>query len=67
MNELIREVRDHAERHYSDPNKGYDYLVECWTDEKIGKMIEGAKTLDEALDKIDPVLAYFREVENTAW
>lgn len=45
--ELIRAVRDHAERNYN--SDGWDYLVECWDDDYIAEIIGGAQTAKAAI------------------
>lgn len=42
MDALIRAVRRHAEENYC--LDGWDYLVECWSDEDISRAIAGATT-----------------------
>lgn len=46
--ELVKEVRKHAERFYNAG--GWDVIVECWSDEDIRKGIEGCETLAEAVN-----------------
>lgn len=67
MKDLIQEFKRHAMENYGDPNYGWDYVVECWSDEYIAEVIEGAKNLKEAIDKASGALSYFRDIEATAW
>ncbi len=47
MDELIRAVRDHADAHWG--KDGWDFLVECWSDEDIAVAIGSAKTPKAAI------------------
>jgi len=47
MDELIRAVRDHADAHWG--KYGWDFLVECWSDEDISVAIGSAKTPKTAI------------------
>ena len=67
MKDLIKEFKDYAMEHYDDPDYGFDYVVECWSDENIAEVIDGAKNLKEAIDKASTALSYFRDIEATAW
>jgi len=49
MNELIQVVKNHAVANYEFD--GWDYLVECWSDEDIAEMIGDAKTPEEAIKR----------------
>jgi hypothetical protein len=49
MQELINAVRDHANINYE--KHGWDFLVECWSDEDIGQAIGSAKTVKSAIAK----------------
>lgn len=40
--ELVAAVRRHAEANYT--KDGWDYLVECWSDEEIAEQIGQART-----------------------
>lgn len=40
--ELVAAVRRHAEANYN--KDGWDYLVECWSDEDIAEQIGAART-----------------------
>jgi hypothetical protein len=45
--DLIAAVRDHAVANYE--KDGFDFLVECWTDEEIANAIKGAKSKTAAI------------------
>lgn len=47
MQELINAVRDHANANWE--KDGWDFLVECWSDEDIGQAIGSAKTVKGAI------------------
>lgn len=44
---LIDAVRTYATKHYN--RDGWDYLVECWSDEDIAQAIAGANTVSRAI------------------
>ena len=52
--ELIRAVRDHANRNYN--TDGWDFLVECWDDDYIAEIIGGAQTEKAAIAACKRVL-----------
>lgn len=58
--ELIAAVRRHAERHY-DQN-GWDYLVECWSDEDIDQWIDGATDETTAILRCADVVGTLHEM-----
>lgn len=45
--ELIAAVREHAVANYE--KDGFDFLVECWSDDDIAEAIKGAKTKTAAI------------------
>ena len=47
--EMIKAVRSHAEENYE--KDGWDFLVECWSDEEIAEAIEGARSINGAIRK----------------
>ena len=47
MENLIKAVRDHANANWG--KGGWDFLVECWSDEDIGIAISSAKTPKAAI------------------
>lgn len=46
---LVAAVRAHASENYE--TGGWDYVIECWSDEDILRTIEGAKTERGAIKK----------------
>ena len=58
MIDLIKEVRAHAEANYE---KGWDIVVEAYTDGEIAEAIAGAKTKLGAIRKLAPVVRYHYE------
>lgn len=50
QNELIKAVRDYAATNYG--KDGWDYVVECWSDEEIADAIGGSKTAKGAIAKV---------------
>lgn len=68
MDELIRAVRDHADAHWG--KDGWDFLVECWSDEDIGVAIGSAKTPKAAIaacKRVVKVLDEHRSEMMGAW
>jgi hypothetical protein len=53
MEEIIKALRAHAETHYNED--GWDYLVECFTDEEIEKILveDNVTTLAQAIEAFD--------------
>ena len=52
--DLIAAVRDFALDNYN--SAGWDILVECWDDEDIIEVIDGAKTVKAALSACAEIL-----------
>jgi len=48
--ELVAAVRDYAYRHYS--KGGWDFVVECWSDEEIAAEIKNCRTPAGAIKMI---------------
>jgi len=70
MDNLIKAVREHA----LDPanyEAGWDYLVECWTDEEIAEELTPNMTPKMAIKKLGKIMktyrAYGDEIRSTAW
>jgi hypothetical protein len=69
--EWIKELRSHALDHYEE--SGWDYLVECWSDEDIALIIREscADTYEEAFqavaEYVDLLGDQRSEVEATIW
>ena len=66
--ELIEAVKKHAVDNY---NKGWDVVVECYTDEEIQEEIEGAETPEQAIKMMGRDVEIYdshrKEVESTRW
>lgn len=66
--ELIKAVKDHAYKNY---DRGWDEIIECWSDAEIWKEISDCKTSASAIRKMSKIvkLRYERrrEIESTAW
>jgi len=69
MAELIAAVRKHALENYE--HDGWDYIVECWSDEEIKESIGSASTPEEAIAAVYrqvKILGDYRaEIESTAF
>jgi carbamoylphosphate synthase large subunit len=67
--ELVKAVKAHAVEHYE--SGGWDYLVECYSDEEVAELIGGARTVKGAIKKVGEVMGikddYRGEIEATAW
>lgn len=50
MDELVKAVRDYALKHYEQ--NGWDYIVECYSNEEIEMMIGKARTIKGAILKV---------------
>lgn len=59
MNELIQAVKDHAQAHYNDG--GWDVVVECWDDEDIAEVIQGARTAKGAIRKVAVIVGVYAD------
>lgn len=66
--QLVKEVKAHAQRNYT---KGWDTVVECYSDADIAKIIGEASTLRGAMAKMRadlmPYLAHANEIKSTAF
>jgi cellobiose-specific phosphotransferase system component IIB len=56
--DLVRKVRAHAEANYE---KGWDIVVEAYTNGEIAEAIAGAKTKLGAIRKLSPVVKYHED------
>ena len=54
MSELVKAVQDHSALNYN--KDGWDYVVECYEDDEIANEIRGAKSTQEAIQKIGKIL-----------
>jgi len=65
--ELVEAVAKHAIRHYEV--EGWDILVECWEDQDIWNVIEGATSEKEAIclaaQALKPLSDYRMEIINS--
>lgn len=57
--EWIRAIRIHALAHYNE--NGWDYLVECYSDEDILVAMKDARNYDEALRYVSEVVELMNE------
>ena len=48
--QLVQGVREYAKEHYEED--GWDYLVECYSDEEIIPCMEGATDLQTAIKNV---------------
>lgn len=60
--ELIAAVRRHAEQNYC--LDGWDYLVECWEDEDIARVIAGATTVKQAIARAKRTVSVMDEMRS---
>ncbi len=64
VNKLVEGVKNHGIDHYE---KGWDILVECWSDEKILSTIKGCKTVKGAIKKVwnelKPQVEYRKDIQ----
>jgi len=51
--ELVKAVKEHAKNNYE---KGWDTVVECWTDDDILACIDNARTVRGAIYKVNQVV-----------
>ena len=52
--EIVTAVRSHALENYE--RDGWDFLVECYSDDEIVDLIDGARTVQGAIKKCAKVL-----------
>lgn len=62
--DLIAAVRAHAVDNYS--KGGWDFIVECYTDEELGKLIGRARTFKGALKTVGRIVSVLAEREADA-
>lgn len=60
---LIDAVRKYANRNYN--RDGWDYLVECWSDEDIGQAIAGANTVAQAIARCKRTVSLMDEMRSS--
>jgi hypothetical protein len=65
----VQDVIDYCVNHYEEA--GFDIVVETLTDAEIEKLIEGAHTLEDAIDAVlswvAPINEYRQEIHSTSW
>jgi soluble cytochrome b562 len=61
--ELVEAVKDHAEANYE---KGWDVIVECWTDADITAKIGKARTPKGAIKKFAGLASIWYDQEQDA-
>lgn len=59
--ELVAAVKAHAEAHYNE--SGWDYIVECFTDEEIEQNLRqwGVKTVEQAITEFGDTARLYAE------
>ena len=62
--DLVAAVKDYAKDHYSDG--GWDYLVECWDDSDIARVVAEAGTVAEAVALAADAVGAIAEAEGEA-
>jgi mannitol-1-phosphate/altronate dehydrogenase len=55
---MLNRIKQHALTHYNED--GWDYLIECWTDEEIESFISNL-TYEEAIVKLNDTLSTLDE------
>jgi hypothetical protein len=65
----VREIIDYCVKHYEED--GCDIVVETLTNAEIATLIEGAHTLEDAIDAVlsavAPIHAHRQEIRSTIW
>ncbi len=65
---FVNRVKSHALENYS---KGWDVVIECYTNEELGKSIGAAETIEEAIQNVAFDVNLWNEkkeeVESTIW
>lgn len=62
--EMVKAVRDHASKNY---NKGWDVVVECYSDKDIEDELGGSKTAAGAIAKIAVFVNLNKEMQSNCW
>lgn len=69
MKQLVEAVKQHALDHYEED--GWDYLVECYSDDEVAELIGDAKTVEEAIAAVGEIMKikddYRKDIQATAW
>lgn len=58
---LVEAVKQYAHDHYNDLGKGWDYIVETYTDDELAELVEGARTPLGAIKKAAAVAKILAE------
>jgi hypothetical protein len=72
MTGFIKEVRDHAiSNSFFHETCGWDYVVECWSDEEILEVTKNCRTAAGAIKKVGQVVgardSYRKEIQAEAF
>lgn len=66
---LVKAVRAHAEKNYD--RDGWDFLVECWSDEEILEAIQGCESETAAIHAVARIVGaledHRREIQSSVW
>jgi len=67
--EMVDGVKAHAKANYEDD--GWDYLVECYEDDEVAELIEGATTVAGAIKAAAEIMKfkndYRADIQGTVW
>ena len=63
--DLVTAVRAHANGNYE--KDGWDFLVECYSDDEIVDLIGGARTVNGAIKKCADLLGVLDERRQDVW
>jgi len=55
MKDWIEKIRKHAVTHYEED--GWDFLVECWTDEELLAVATACETYEEFVEYLSETLS----------
>lgn len=56
---LIDAVKAHALKHYNDG--GWDFIVECWSDEEIAECFKDAETEASAIAAVGQIVSVYAD------
>jgi hypothetical protein len=67
--EMVDAVKAHAVEHYEED--GWDYLVECYSNEEVEELIGKCRTVSGAIKKVAKIMKikgdYRDDIQATAW
>lgn len=67
--ELVKRIRQHALANYE--KDGWDYLVECYSDDDIIQIVAGCESYEAAIERLNKGLKakddYRREIQSEAF